>query len=164
MEERASCGGAWDAASGLSALRSLAPELWQAADPHPCEPEPTTLPGPWTRRQYGIFGRPAQGPPCPHQLHGGGHRPEDLLGGSRAWPGFCISEQTAPGGLVCASQTSLCRPGSRVVPSVAAQEKRQLLGAEEVSGAAQVPLLLTTSGGKGRHTPRALLAPFFPSS
>ncbi|XP_061062092.1 BH3-interacting domain death agonist isoform X1 [Eubalaena glacialis] len=50
MEERASCGGAWDAASGLSALRSLAPELWQAADPHPCEPEPTTLPGPWTRR------------------------------------------------------------------------------------------------------------------
>eukprot|EP00069_Balaena_mysticetus_P015000 bmy_08979T0 len=29
MEERASCGGAWDAASGLSALRSLAPELWQ---------------------------------------------------------------------------------------------------------------------------------------
>ncbi|KAJ8791375.1 hypothetical protein J1605_004322 [Eschrichtius robustus] len=29
MEERASCGGARDAASGLSALRSLAPELWQ---------------------------------------------------------------------------------------------------------------------------------------
>ncbi|XP_059967690.1 BH3-interacting domain death agonist isoform X4 [Mesoplodon densirostris] len=29
--------------------RRLAPP-WEAADPHPCELEPTTLPGPWTRR------------------------------------------------------------------------------------------------------------------
>ncbi|XP_036721743.1 BH3-interacting domain death agonist isoform X2 [Balaenoptera musculus] len=43
MEERASCGGARDAASGLSALRSLAPELWQDLTAAPGPPGVTRV-------------------------------------------------------------------------------------------------------------------------